>query len=507
MRNKIILLMLLSMITAFSYQESYEVLAHFEEIDVIYDVCDSVDYNVETGDIGDGIDERWYSIFSNSTTDHIAYEQGSIPTIRYYVSPSVIDGYSYNQINNATWSTNTTSTQGELIKQSYINSIKKWDNIYYYKTVDSFITKTKLINFVEVNDSSYNLIIFPYYDNRLDEDDKALYSVAGKTYSGTVVDIGNFNGATHKHYSLGRIGVNIYANKDCQSGSSVFERTGAHEFGHVLGLADIDGVENSNSINHHHEELLMGYGNPRQSNITYKDIAGALVSMGFHTASDHKWMYSPTDYGGYKLICSICNGVKYAPSYPDDSVEFECCKNRDTNISDHSLSSGNMMPVASYGNKDYIKCKYCRYVAPFEERVQQEYIYTKKNSTIHTITNDVEGLYYTFEEKHGDYSYSVSNKSGKHLKRCGGCNYIIEEPHAVSLEDYMDGNNTVTCRGCNRTFDKNSGQFVINNINELQRTENGSYILPNGIIILVEEDIQAYLDGTLVFRDGNSEIM
>jgi len=496
MRNKIILLMLLSIITAFSYQESYELLAHFEEIDVIYDACDPL-YNM------DGTDEKWYSIFSNSETDHITYEQGTIPTIRYYVSPTVIDDYNNKQIANATWSTNTTSTQGDLIKQSYINSIKKWDNIYYYKIEDSIVTKTKLVNFVEVTDSSYNLIIFPYYDAREDVDVNA----AEKTYDGTVVEIGNFNGAIHKHYFLGRIGVNILVNKTCQQGDLYLERTGAHEFGHILGLADIDGNEISSTTNYHHSELLMGYENPRQTEITYKDLAGALVSMGFHTASDHKWMYSPTDYGGYKLICSICNGVKYAPSYPDDSVEFEYCKNLDTNISDHSLSSGNMMPVASYENKDYIKCKYCRYVAPFEERVEQEYIYTKKNSTIHTITNDVEGLYYTFEEKHGDYSYLFSNKVEKHLKRCGGCNYTVEEPHAVSLEDYMDGNNIVTCRGCNRTFDKNSGQFVINNINELQRTENGSYILPNGIIILVEEDIQAYLDGTLIFRDGNSEIM
>ena len=58
----------------------------------------------------------------------------------------------------------------------------------------------------------------------------------------------------------------------------------------------------------------------RQTNITYKDLAGAMINMGFHTASDHKWMFSPTDYGGYKLICSICNGVKYAPSYPAPEI-------------------------------------------------------------------------------------------------------------------------------------------------------------------------------------------
>ena len=32
-------------------------------------------------------------------------------------------------------------------------------------------------------------------------------------------------------------------------------------------------------------------------------------------------------------------------------------------------------------------------------------------------------------------------------------------------------------------------------------TINGSYILPNGIIVLVDEDIEAYENGTLIFYD------
>ena len=30
---------------------------------------------------------------------------------------------------------------------------------------------------------------------------------------------------------------------------------------------------------------------------------------------------------------------------------------------------------------------------------------------------------------------------------------------------------------------------------------NGSYILPSGIVVLVDEDVEAYLNGTLVFYD------
>ena len=41
--------------------------------------------------------------------------------------------------------------------------------------------------------------------------------------------------------------------------------------------------------------------------------------------------------------------------------------------------------------------------------------------------------------------------------------------------------------------------------NDNPHTENGSYILPNGIIVLAPEDEEAYLAGTLEFRTG--EIM
>ena len=34
-------------------------------------------------------------------------------------------------------------------------------------------------------------------------------------------------------------------------------------------------------------------------------------------------------------------------------------------------------------------------------------------------------------------------------------------------------------------------------------TANGSYILPSGIVVLVDEDIEAYLNGTLVFYDND----
>ena len=37
-----------------------------------------------------------------------------------------------------------------------------------------------------------------------------------------------------------------------------------------------------------------------------------------------------------------------------------------------------------------------------------------------------------------------------------------------------------------------------------QVSVNGSYVLPSGIVVLVDEDVQAYMDGTLVFYHPNN---
>ena len=36
-------------------------------------------------------------------------------------------------------------------------------------------------------------------------------------------------------------------------------------------------------------------------------------------------------------------------------------------------------------------------------------------------------------------------------------------------------------------------------MDDLPISVNGSYILPTGVVVLVDEDIQAYLDGILIF--------
>ena len=586
MRNKIILLMLLSIITAFSYQESYEVLAHFEEIDVSYDECVPVDY-VDENNIGDGINERWYSITPNIiTSDTKTYHfynttSFSTQTVKYYVNETeYVNSNNSNSDNLWGWDTEFyKALNGELnfdgeeevdydfsidnilslsnnVKENFVSSMKKWDNIYVYNYDMEFntVTKQKLINIIEGSSDDYNIIICPL--NSLSYKQAFPSKGIPNAYisplnNGTIVP--NFTEYEHKHYS--QYVVNVSSLNVYNSRASSYDRTGAHEFGHVLGLADIDSVENSNASDYHHEELIMGYSkitpdpydtpSQRQTNITYKDIAGAMITMGFHTNNDHKWMYIENQdiideetgniiaNDGYKLICSICNGYKYSTTLPNGSVKFEQCKNPNTDISDHSLSSGNMMPVASYDNYDengdeydYYKCKYCRYVAPFTSLVKQDYQYESINNTYHNVKCNID----EDDDNETDYSIDWFNENHysnyetntivpyptnhpqfalKHIVSCG-CNEIqTSRPHSFTVSDIGDGGAYNTCIDCNALIPANTGPGIVGPLsNDIwQVTDNGSYKLTNGIIILVEEDIQAYKEGTLVFKDANSEIM
>ena len=92
---------------------------------------------------------------------------------------------------------------------------------------------------------------------------------------------------------------------------------------------------------------------------------------------------------------------------------------------DHELEYGTMIPVASYGDTDYYKCRYCRYVAPFSANITQNYIKTPYSDELHKCENDVEYFEYTFYEEHSFTNLvSVDYASHKRVCECGA--YILE---------------------------------------------------------------------------------
>lgn len=82
--------------------------------------------------------------------------------------------------------------------------------------------------------------------------------------------------------------------------------------------------------------------------------------------------------------------------------------------------------------------------------------------------------------------------------------YDDNHRHSMTEADYTDGDNIGRCIQCKAFFNINDGMFPILPTQITKYSINGSYILPNGIIILVNNDIQSYLNNTLIFYDKNN---
>ena len=106
----------------------------------------------------------------------------------------------------------------------------------------------------------------------------------------------------------------------------------------------------------------------------------------------------------------------------------------------------------------------------------------------------------TFSTYH-THSYSYLWKSyTQHRTNCV-CGINRLEGHAVSSGSFIQGNQYATCLLCGGPA--SMGFIVPLSLNDLPRSANGSFILPNGVVVLVDEDFDAYLNGTLVFIDPN----
>lgn len=448
-KKTIALIMVFAIIANFSLLGIVPVSAHGSILNITYDPCIWSSYTSQLE-----INKKWYVLAnSNSEYYHISH---TVPTIKYYFADESPSGYK--------WDDDISTELAEEIKTSYANSMKKWNNVYFYSyDSDGDVVKNKVIEIVEGTSTDHNLVIYPI-NNPADSDAVAHVDYIDSSKSQVQI----IEGASHYHISEWTMTVNLeyfYLNSNLSEEDIAFTRegTGAHEIGHILGLRDIDDVPlcGASCQEAHHEELLMGYGSPitsGQTDITYKDLAGVAIIRGFHTDSDHKWLLAEQENDGtHKLICSICNGVKYVENlngYAYD-VYNSCGEN-------HALSSGNMMAVGSYGTSDYYKCKYCRYVAPFSSIVPQNYSITSTDKG-HKHTNNVDGLEYTYYEPHAFTHEFLS--SSNHLSTCE-CGYTTTQSHSYSYFDLSASYHRKTCECGYATSESHNFLWVNNRFSE-----------------------------------------
>lgn len=78
-------------------------------------------------------------------------------------------------------------------------------------------------------------------------------------------------------------------------------------------------------------------------------------------------------------------------------------------------------------------------------------------------------------------------------------------PHAVLEGSYENGVTIATCYVCGG--DAQIGFDIWPNNYQRKVTNNGSYILPNGVIILVEEDVELFMQGKLTFNNNPSQLI
>ncbi|MBO5715747.1 MAG: hypothetical protein J6S23_05080 [Clostridia bacterium] len=100
------------------------------------------------------------------------------------------------------------------------------------------------------------------------------------------------------------------------------------------------------------------------------------------------------------------------------------------------------------------------------------------------------------------YDYWVFVNETTHRSECTcGARGTTTASHAFTLPDRRG---LVVCVGCSYTkiFGGDGSGNVVMSIT--RESLNGSYILHDGTIMLVDEDIEAYLNGTLVFYDKNN---
>lgn len=266
-----------------------------------------------------------------------------------------------------------------------------------------------------------------------------------------------------------------------------------HEFGHMIGLQDLD--MNNNPWTH---ISLMGYVRTNVG-LHYQDIQGLAVANNKHRFHDYRRYWYKN--GIYTYVCFYCDASDFVlTSWSGGS---------------HLLESANCTHeyelLAKSQDKHWYKCTKCYKVETSTHAYTHSYeqVNASKHNEYCVCGNSIVN-YHDFEfcsctkcnyfKGHSyDHSYSwVSYRM--HSAECC-CGEVTTQGHAVASGSYNSGQRYATCLLCGGLAEMGFVQITINSSAVTKVTIKGSFILPNGVIVLEDEDLDAYLNGTLVFYD------
>lgn len=147
---------------------------------------------------------------------------------------------------------------------------------------------------------------------------------------------------------------------------------------------------------------------------------------------------------------------------------------------------------------------YCPYVSKYASSlIDAEYVKYYRRHPGHNYIDHycICGEYSSIHDYHDPYTWKSYTL---HIATCG-CGVKKEVPHAVSSNAYnYHIDRFASCLLCGGLAE--IGFVPINSTSIKYVSENGSFILPNGVIVLVDEDIENYLNGNLEFIKINDDL-
>ncbi|MBO7086126.1 MAG: S8 family serine peptidase, partial [Bacilli bacterium] len=208
------------------------------------------------------------------------------------------------------------------------------------------------------------------------------------------------------------------------------------------------------------------------------------LSSSMSTQNISKTVLSNNDYfindnGFYKLNVSSSTQYDFnvSSSYPIDVILYDSDYNQLTYTDLNNSSSITKFTKTLSSGTYYLRVKY-------QSNTQAGTIYTSINC--HSYTD-----------------HYVWKNLTEHKSYCA-CGEYTTSFHIVSPDAFQSGLLTAPCLLCNGPA--SFGGIIHDGIGNYPYTLNGSFVLPNGIIVLEEADMEAYLNGTLIFINPNENI-
>lgn len=148
MKNKVIKKCVICLLVfAIIYSSAFLTFSHSVSLNVDYEKC-KILFAEDGGLIlEDGIDELWYC-FIGEGTEHNYHIDHNVIELKYYFSTN----------DSSVDDLNLSEEVIEEIKTAFVNSMKKWNDIYYYSyDSNGNRIKNKIINIIEGTQSSLTM--------------------------------------------------------------------------------------------------------------------------------------------------------------------------------------------------------------------------------------------------------------------------------------------------------------------------------------------------------------